>query len=306
MPPEPAASDPAATSPAAPEPAAPATTPAPPQAAARRAAAVPPPRPLSFEPATSTDEWLLTYGDMVTLLLTLFVLLVLTATYDTGKFERDGTDATLRGIFASIAEFRVDTPYADEVAVDPSDDPDEKVVRVPGGASLTLLKDADLALIERREEALADIRAALAQEKLDPYIAAVAEGDGIRLDIPNSILFEVGRVELLGRGRAVLRALAPVLAKGSYRISVEGHTDNSPIDTAEFASNWELSANRAAKVVRLFVEAGIAPARLEAVGHADTRPIADNATADGRAENRRVSILLRVGPEAGAAPAARP
>jgi chemotaxis protein MotB len=278
MPPEPAASDPAATSPAAPEPAAPATTPAPPQAAARRAAAVPPPRPLSFEPATSTDEWLLTYGDMVTLLLTLFVLLVLTATYDTGKFERDGTDATLRGIFASIAEFRVDTPYADEVAVDPSDDPDEKVVRVPGGASLTLLKDADLALIERREEALADIRAALAQEKLDPYIAAVAEGDGIRLDIP----------------------------KGSYRISVEGHTDNSPIDTAEFASNWELSANRAAKVVRLFVEAGIAPARLEAVGHADTRPIADNATADGRAENRRVSILLRVGPEAGAAPAARP
>lgn len=296
------------------------------------------PQPLRYEPATSTDEWLLTYGDMVTLLLTLFVLLVLTASFDKKKYAEEGQDAALRGVFSAVSEFRMESPYADEILplIAPYDDEDGGNVYAggsngrsggglgggvgnsagsdaggtskdsAGGTSLALLRDTDLELIERREEALKDIRAMLVQQKLDMYVKANSEGDGIRLDIPNSILFEVGNVEVRGRGRSVLRALAPVLAKGSYTISVEGHTDNSPIDTLEYASNWELSANRAAKVVRMFIEAGIAPARLEAVGHADTRPLATNETADGRSENRRVTVLLRVGSVPDLSPFVRP
>jgi chemotaxis protein MotB len=247
----------------------------------------------TYEPTISTDEWLLTYGDMVTLLLTLFVLLVLTATYDQGKGQTTSDQPLLSGIFAAVSEFRVESPYADDILA--SVDGDEVTATLPKGTSMTVLNDADMELIERREQALEDIRSALATQKLDPYVSAVAEGDGVRLEIPNSILFDPGKVELLGRGRSVLRALAPVLAKGDSTISVEGHTDSSPIDTLEYASNWELSANRAARVVRLFIDEGIAPTRLEAVGFADTRPLAKNDTPDGRAENRRVTILVRTG-----------
>jgi len=73
---------------------------------------------------------------------------------------------------------------------------------------------------------------------------------------------------------------------------VEGHTDITPIATAMFPSNWELSAVRASSVVRLFVDGGVKPSRLTAAGYGDQRPVADNATADGRARNRRVTILI--------------
>lgn len=73
---------------------------------------------------------------------------------------------------------------------------------------------------------------------------------------------------------------------------MEGHTDTLPISTPYFPSNWELSAVRASSVVRLFVESGVAPARLTAAGYADQRPVADNSTAEGRARNRRVTILI--------------
>jgi chemotaxis protein MotB len=251
----------------------------------------------SYEPTTSTDEWLLTYGDMVTLLLTLFVLLVLTATYDPGKGEGKGEQPLLSGIFTAVSQFRVESPYADDILA--RTDGEEVTATLPQGTSVTVLKEADMELIERREQALEDMRNALVMQKLDPYVSAIAEGDGVRLEIPNSILFDPGKVELLGRGRSVLRALAPVLAKGDFTISVEGHTDSSPIDTLEYASNWELSANRAARVVRLLIDEGIAPTRLEAVGFADTRPLAKNDTPDGRAENRRVTILVRTGKPSG-------
>jgi chemotaxis protein MotB len=89
-----------------------------------------------------------------------------------------------------------------------------------------------------------------------------------------------------------LDAVSQVLAQVDYPLAVEGHTDNTPIRTEQFPSNWELSAARAASVVRLFVETGIDPRRLTAVGYADQRPKADNATPDGRQQNRRVSISI--------------
>jgi chemotaxis protein MotB len=89
-----------------------------------------------------------------------------------------------------------------------------------------------------------------------------------------------------------MEAVAEVLVGTDFPITIEGHTDDVPISNTQFPSNWELSAVRATTVLRLFAAAGIAAPRLTAIGYADTRPVEPNALADGRARNRRVSILI--------------
>ncbi len=107
------------------------------------------------------------------------------------------------------------------------------------------------------------------------------------------ILFASGSAELKPEGKAVLKKLATQILKlPDQRVRVEGHTDNVPISTARFPSNWELSASRAAQVVRAFEEAGLDSTRLEAIGFGPNRPIEDNATAEGRSRNRRIEIVL--------------
>ena len=96
----------------------------------------------------------------------------------------------------------------------------------------------------------------------------------------------------------MLDKLVPLLARGGHTITVEGHTDNVPISTPQFPSNWELSAARASTVVRHLIARGIPADRLSAVGYADTRPLAANDTEAGRAKNRRVSIIIAVAPPA--------
>jgi len=86
--------------------------------------------------------------------------------------------------------------------------------------------------------------------------------------------------------------VAQVLAASVFPITIEGHTDNTPINTYRFPSNWELSAVRASTVARLFIDSGVRPDRLTAAGYADQRPVADNAAEAGRGRNRRVTILL--------------
>lgn len=115
----------------------------------------------------------------------------------------------------------------------------------------------------------------------------------IELRIRESILFETGSADLRLGGREVLSELIPVLKPGSHSITVEGHTDNVPISNERYPSNWELSSGRATNVVRYLISRGITSQRLSAIGYADTRPVADNATADGRGKNRRVSLILR-------------
>jgi chemotaxis protein MotB len=115
---------------------------------------------------------------------------------------------------------------------------------------------------------------------------------GVKVEINASVLFAPGDAKLADETSEALRAIAVVL-KDDYRaIQVEGHTDSVPIRNALFPSNWELSAVRASSVVRLFADSGIAESRLTAVGRGPTQPVGDNASAEGRLRNRRVTVMI--------------
>jgi len=242
---------------------------------------------------TSLDEWLLSYADMVTLLLIMFVALLLNAQFD--KPHSDKENKAPLQIIEKLFRLQVASPYGGEEqnyiitgtqGAQPALAPDQ-------GAALAIVKDEDLERIRQRETALNEIRARLNATQLDTFVSADFEGDGIRLKIPNSILFNTGAADLQGRGPYVIQTLAPILAAGRYVVSVEGHTDNVPIKTERFPSNWELSAQRAATVVRELAESGVGSERLQAVGYGESRPMTNNTSEDGRRENRRVTLLLR-------------
>lgn len=138
-------------------------------------------------------------------------------------------------------------------------------------------------------------------EGLQPQLAginipgvSVSQGqEGVTLRIDDSLLFASGQAVLTPDGRGVVESLTEVLDSFDGLVSVEGHTDSIPISTARFPSNWELSAARAIAVVRHLERQGLNISRMRAVGYADTQPMEPNATADGRAANRRVELLLR-------------
>jgi chemotaxis protein MotB len=136
---------------------------------------------------------------------------------------------------------------------------------------------------------LHDVSAAL-RERIEVTVAT----GSVNLEISDNILFPVGSATLTDNGYAVLDELAGVLKDQPYVLSVEGHTDNKPIETELFPSNWELSSARAARVTRSLIQRGVAADRIRAIGYGDTRPRADNGDAGGRSRNRRVSFVLHV------------
>jgi chemotaxis protein MotB len=115
---------------------------------------------------------------------------------------------------------------------------------------------------------------------------------GIAVEINASVLFAPAQASLESDSIAALSAVAAVLNDSDNVVKVEGHTDNLPIASAQYPSNWELSSARASSVVRLFVANGAVASRLTATGYADNRPVDTNDTPDGRARNRRVTLLI--------------
>lgn len=129
-------------------------------------------------------------------------------------------------------------------------------------------------------------------EQLADRVRVSRDAQKVLIEVNDAVLFQAGRAELSEEGKAVLNALQPALLAHPGAITVEGHTDDRPIATAQYPSNWELSAVRASVVTRHLIGLGVPANRVRPVGHADTQPRADNATAEGRAQNRRVSLVL--------------
>jgi chemotaxis protein MotB len=220
---------------------------------------------------SGTQRWMVSYADFMTLLLVFFVALYALTAQRSARAEAAATAAkaaAARAASAAVASVPAQpVPVATPVA-----EP------VPAPAP-----DAQRQAEERRDEMLAGLTT-----RLEPLVAAgqlrlAGQGRAIVLEIPEEALFASAEASPSPRAQSVLQALARELADSGHAIRVEGHTDNRRMSTAQFPSNWELSAARAAAVVRALQQQGLAAERLSAMGLADTRPKADNHTEIGRA-----------------------
>jgi chemotaxis protein MotB len=313
------------------------------------------------------DTWLLSFIDVLTLLLTLFVLLL---AYQKSASDQDGGAGVLIPAQLVQAVTQIITPdlpapeILDEVQPLPESpvpgmdqvlqqqpsmvhenltpDPtatvvvtkpeqlliaDSPIVDAPGGSSLFLSETTpttsmvdpqylmqlefqtpdeavnELAKLVEEQQLTSDIVPVDPMQKLlgdiehsalNGRVEVSVQSDVINLIISDNILFTPASAALTASGRDVLDDLAATLKALPYALSVEGHTDNVPIQTAQYPSNWELSAARATMVTRHLIEQGVDAERIRAIGYADTRARADNGSAEGKARNRRVSFVLRM------------
>ncbi|WP_018140068.1 OmpA family protein [Thioalkalivibrio sp. ALJ7] len=223
--------------------------------------------------------WVLTYLDVLTLVIVIFVIML---TF------MDPRDDDPRAVSASpIALAHPDRSALVDPLVHPSllglPDVTDAQEAEDGGARQDALEDAP----GHTAEDITELRARTPQG-----VDVVEQPGRLELRIRDDILFATAQAALRTDGEQLLQELLPILEEHPGVITVEGHTDALPIATERFPSNWELSAARASGVVRYLVANDLSPAKLRAVGRADTLPVAANDHPQGRAENRRVSLIL--------------
>ena len=223
------------------------------------------------------ERWLISYADFITLLFAFFVVMYAISVVNQGKYK----------VFSeSVGEAF-----------------GRKEKAPPGSAAIEPLIPMDNIAARRKLEAIRreQSRLGLLAKKLDSALSPLVKagkvsvtqtGRGVTVDINANALFAPGDAAITPEARQPLYAIAQLLAEDSHEVQVEGHTDSLPISNSVFPSNWELSAARASSVVRLFIDSGMAPKRLTAVGHAANVPIALNDTPEGRNRNRRVAVTI--------------
>ena len=228
------------------------------------------------------ERWLVSYADFITLLFAFFVVMYALSTVNEGKYRilSDSMTQAFRNIQVN-----------ESASVPPL---------VPPPIALPQKPNQAVKQVEAEKQKRRDKMRNVAKELLDVMAPLIEQGKvriietsrGVTIEINDSILFAPGQADLQAPSSKAMRAIGQVLAPTDFPITIEGHTDNVPIRTAQFPSNWELSAVRATTVLRQFAEAGVPADRLTAIGYADTRPVDPNLLADGRARNRRVTILI--------------
>ena len=227
------------------------------------------------------DRWLISYADFITLLFAFFVVMYAISAINENKY---------RILASSLGDAFGKTPSSDATV------PQLPAVALPPEIKQRTLKQQqaieEQAHMTEVASNLLDVMAPLVKEG---KVRVTQSRRGVSIEINANVLFEPGRAELEARSLMVLRAVAEKLKNEPFNLEITGHTDNVPISNSVFASNWELSAVRATSVVRLLADSGIAPARLSAIGREASQPIASNDTAEGRARNRRVELMILSG-----------
>ncbi len=232
----------------------------------------------------SQDRWLVSYADFITLLFAFFVVLYAFAT--TNQKKQSEIPAAIDHAFRSLGI----VPHA---------------MRGPGGENTAnppaipanMVMDEEVLAPIRIKEDLENLHRELAQSlssQVASHAVSIRMGrDGLVISLREAGFFDSGSALPKPETLPTLRRIAAALSRTPYDVRIEGHTDNTPIHNAQFDSNWELSAARATHIARLLLEMKvISPNRISAAGYAEFHPVASNGTAQGRAENRRVDLVI--------------
>lgn len=220
------------------------------------------------------ERWIVSYADMVTLLWALFVVLYALSDSNPRKLlivsqsiDQAFNAGVLNGSKGSSAVFT-------------------------GGAgglspNISEVKSNNLASLSKKLAEFSN------RNQLDGKIQVRSDANSITISLADNLLFDSGHAELKPGSQVVLAEVAALLRTLPNQLRIEGHTDNVPVNSVDFATNWELSANRASTVLRFLSEQGkVAVPRMFLAGYAETHPISDNATPEGRALNRRADIVI--------------
>jgi chemotaxis protein MotB len=244
-------------------------------------------RPHTEEEHENHERWLLTYADLITLLLALFMMLYAMSVLDLRKYQAF-QEAFTQGLGGHKTQ-------ANEIAKENQASP------APASSAQAEAKKSldqeDLKALKKRLEKL------LKQAGLQDEVQLQLEARGLVMNVISGVLFDSAEATLTHQGEELLKSLETVFASFGNQLVVEGHTDPRPISSAVFPSNWELSTARATAVLRGLLADGIHDTRLSAAGYADTRPRASNATEAGMARNRRVDIVVLAAPRSAVAAA---
>jgi chemotaxis protein MotB len=243
------------------------------------------------------ERWLVSYADFITLLFAFFVVMFAVSQVDSkklGRFTESFKEATEWQVFNQGGQGLLPGGQ------------DSKAVGEPKVGSTVMGLAAEAQEFSDQKKS---IRRALAQRAtVTPSLAGlrlVDARDELVLRLPERLLFDRAEAALHEEGRQALLAIVDELAPRAVRIRIEGHTDSTPIHTAKFPSNWELSMARAMTCVGVMLDAKkIPPERLAAAGYSEHHPVASNDTVEGKAQNRRVDVVVIAQPQAGPPPVA--
>jgi chemotaxis protein MotB len=252
-------------------------------------------RKKKHEEHENLERWLVSYADFITLLFAFFVVMYSISQVNEGKYRV--LSDSLVNAFKTVPT--ATTPIAPALRIDASAKGASSTAQALVLKQTIFVRKPDPA-IEARQKKQAEKMKGVAMDILKAMEPLVKEGQvrvsqsvhGIAIEINASVLFASGQASLEPGSVKALRAVGRVLAQVPNDVQVEGFTDNTPINTAAFPSNWELSTVRASSVVRLLAESGAPAERLVAVGYGEFRPVDTNSTPEGRARNRRVTIMI--------------
>jgi chemotaxis protein MotB len=231
----------------------------------------------------NSERWLLTYADMITLLLALFMMLYAMSQLDIAKYQKF-QEAFTKGMGGHPVE------EAKEIAPDDA----TSTVAAQAAGSATVLPSLDQEQLKALKKKL---EKALTTAGLQDQVQLELQPRGLVMNVVSGVLFPSGSASLTKGGDALLHNVGKVFTTFGNKMVVEGHTDPRPISSAKFPSNWELSTARATSVLRFLLEDHhLKPTRVSAAGYADTRPRVPNTGEEQMAHNRRVDIVILAAP----------
>lgn len=231
------------------------------------------------------DRWLISYADFVTLLFAFFVVMYSISSVNEEKFKTFG-----EALNVALA------PHSGSLSPADTNRPQDQKILLMVDRQTARLGEQQRKIQEHMKSLHAGLSQMMAELIAQRQVSVNRTKRGVEIDISASTLFGTGEAALQPGTLDLLRRVATVLSKEELPIEVEGHTDDVPIATAHYPSNWELSSARASSVVRLLIDNGVAAKRLAVVGLASNQPVVPNDSAENRARNRRVTITV-ISPE---------
>jgi len=220
----------------------------------------------------SSERWLLTYSDLITLLLAFFIMMYTFSKQDANKYKE--VSAHLKAIFTGGTG----------------------IVYQGSNTDIDVISDKIVSEDEIKKQIEHEIQEVANISGLEGNFSVFSDERGITIRIVDKAFFDQGKADLKKNAEMMLEKIIPVINSIKNHVRIEGHTDDTPIKTNEFKSNWELSVKRATEVVSYLIEKGdIPPRRISAAGYAEYRPIVKNDTDANKSMNRRIEIIVTKG-----------